>query len=135
MARKVGSLSLPIFFLQLSLGVFFLVLGIRDLSNYNHPGFLSQVGRAFGKNETLALVMAVVEIVMGAILALGLFMPASAELTRLFGILLFVLWGLYMVVAFFVQDFLKPDLLVWLYQVSWNSVILISLWIVGKRYL
>ena len=135
MTKKVGTLSLPIFFLQLCLGVFFLVLGITDLTNYNHPDLLSQVGRAFGKNETLALAMAVVEIVMGAVLALGLFLSASADLTRLLGIALFLLWALYMVVAFFVQDLLKPNLLTWLYRVSWNAVILISLWIVGRRYL
>jgi uncharacterized membrane protein YphA (DoxX/SURF4 family) len=135
MTRKVGSLSLPIFFLQLCLGIFFLVLGITDLTNYNHPDFLSQVGRAFGKNETLALVMAVVEIVMGAILALGLFLSASTDMTKLLGVVLFILWALYMVVAFFVQDLLKPNLLTWLYRVSWNAVILISLWIVGRRYI
>jgi uncharacterized membrane protein YphA (DoxX/SURF4 family) len=135
MIRKVGNLSLPIFFLQLCLGVFFLVLGITDLTNYNNPGFLSQVGRAFGKNETLALVMAVVEIGMGAVLALGLFISASTDLTKILGVALFILWALYMVVAFFVQDLLKPNLLTWLYRVSWNAIILISLWIVGRRFI
>jgi uncharacterized membrane protein YphA (DoxX/SURF4 family) len=135
MTKKVGNLSLPIFFLQLCLGVFFLVLGIMGLTNYNNPDLLSRIGRAFGNNNTLSLVMAVVEIVMGAILVLGLFLSASADLTRLVGVVLFILWALYMVVTFFVQGLFKPDLLPWLYQVSWNSIILISLWIVGRRYL
>jgi uncharacterized membrane protein YphA (DoxX/SURF4 family) len=135
MIKKVGSMNLSTFFLQLCLGVFFLVLGITDLTNYNHPALLSEIGRFFGKNETLSLVMAVVEIVMGAVLILGLFMSASADITRLLGIALFILWALYMVVAFFVQGFLEPNLLTWLYRVSWHSVILISLWIVGRRYL
>ena len=77
--------------------------------------------------------MAVVEIVMGAVLALGLFIPASADLTRALGVVLFILWALYMIVAFFVQDLFKPSVLTWLYRVSWNTVILISLWLVGRR--
>jgi hypothetical protein len=135
MTRKVGSLSLPIFLLQLCLGVFFLVLGISDLTNYNNPDIIGGLKRAFGKNDTLSLVMAVVEIVMGAVLALGLFLSASAELTKLLGFVLFVLWALYMVVAFFVQGFLEPNLLTWLYRVAWHSIILLSLWIVGRRYI
>jgi uncharacterized membrane protein YphA (DoxX/SURF4 family) len=133
MVKKIGSLAVSIFFLQLCLGVFFLILGVSNLTNYNSDW--SQLTRVFRGNDSLAVVMAVVEIVMGAILILGLFLSASKDMTKLTGIALFVLWGLYMVVAFIVQDFLKPNFLTWLYRVAWNSVILISLWIVGERYL
>jgi hypothetical protein len=133
MTKKVGTLSLPTFFLQLFLGVFFLVLGISNLTHYNSG--LSEFKRAFGNNDTLSVIMAVIEIVMGAFLVLGLFVSASTDMTKLLGLVLFVLWALYMVVTFIVQDFLKPSLLPWLYQVSWNAIILISLWIVGRRYI
>jgi hypothetical protein len=133
MVKKVGTLSLPTFLLQLCLGVFFLVLGISNLTHYN-SGF-SEFKRAFGNNDTLSVIMAAVEIVMGAFLALGLFVSASNDMTKLLGFVLFILWALYMVVTFVVQDFLKPSLLPWLYQVSWNAIILISLWIVGRRYI
>lgn len=132
MVKKIGNLAVPTFFLQLFLGVFFLVLGISNLTNYNADW--NALRRAFGSNQTLALAMAVVEIVMGALLVLGLFVTLSDDVTKVLGFVLFVLWGLYMVVSFIVNDFIKPDLLTWLYRVSWNSVILVSLWIVGKRY-
>jgi uncharacterized membrane protein YphA (DoxX/SURF4 family) len=132
MVKKIGSLAVPTFFLQLCLGVFFLVLGISNLTNYNTDW--NALRRAFGNNQTLAMVMAVVEIVMGALLVLGLFITLSDDLTKILGFVLFVLWGLYMVVSFIVNDFIKPDLLTWLYRVAWNSVILVSIWIVGRRY-
>jgi hypothetical protein len=132
MVKKIGSLAVSIFFLQLCLGVFFLVLGVSNLTNYNSEW--SELKRAFGKNETLALVTAVVEIVMGALLLLGLFVSLSDDVAKILGFVLFVLWGLYMVVAFIVDDFLEPNFLTWLYRVAWHSIILVSIWIVGKKY-
>ncbi len=135
MAKKIGSMNsmnVPVFFLQLCLGVFFLVLGVSNLTNYNADW--NALRRAFGSNQTLALIMAVVEIVMGALLVLGLFIALSDGTAKILGFVLFVLWGLYMVVSFVVNDLLKPDFLTWLYRVSWNAVILVSIWIVGRKY-
>jgi hypothetical protein len=132
MVKKIGNLAVPIFFLQLALGVFFLVFGVSNLTNYNTDW--NELRRAFGRNDTLALATAVVEIVMGALLVLGLFLTLTDDVTKILGLVLFVLWGLYMVVSFIVNDFLKPDFLTWLYRVSWNAIILISIWIVGRRY-
>jgi uncharacterized membrane protein YphA (DoxX/SURF4 family) len=132
MVKKIGNLAVPIFFLQLALGVFFLVFGVSNLTNYNSDW--NELRRAFGRNDTLALVTAVVEIVMGALLVLGLFLTLADDVTKILGLALFVLWGLYMVVTFIVNGFLKPDFLTWLYRFSWNAVILISIWIVGRRY-
>jgi hypothetical protein len=132
MVKRIGSLAVPTFFLQLCLGVFFLVLGVSNLTNYNTDW--NALRRAFGSNQTLALIMAVVEIVMGALLVLGLFITLSDDVTKLLSFVLFVLWGLYIVVSFIVNEFLKPDFLTWLYRLAWNSVILVSIWIVGRRY-
>jgi uncharacterized membrane protein len=132
MAKKSGLSLGSIFFLQLALGVFFLILGISTLTEYRSSS--SELLRFFGKNDTLNMVTAVVEIVMGAVLILGLFMSVSADLTKVFSIALFLLWAIYMVVTFIVQDFLGPNVLTWLYRLSWNSVILISIWIVGRKY-
>jgi hypothetical protein len=122
------------FFLQLCLGVFFLMLGIMGLGDYNSR--LSEFARFFGRDDTLRILMAVVEIVMGSILVLGLFLSVSSDLTKIFSLALFVLWAVYMVINFFLgETFLKPNTVVWLYNISWNAVILVSIWIVGRRYL
>lgn len=133
MTNNSKSLFGSIFFLQLALGVFFIVLGISDVSN-SDPS-LNPLTRVFGSNEILAVLPAIIEIVMGAILVLGLFMQLSNGITRFMGVALFVLWAAYIVLAFFVDSFLKPSFLTWLYRLSWHCVILMSLWIVGRKYL
>ncbi len=134
MTKKVGSLTLPVFFLQLSLGVFFLMLGIMGLGGYDSG--LSRVARFLGRDDTLRVVMAVVELVMGVIFVLGLFVSVSADLSKIFVIALFVLWALYMVLNLFLNDsFFKPNAVTWFYNLASNSVILVSIWIVGSRSL
>jgi hypothetical protein len=134
MTQKSQSSFGSLFFLQLSLGAFFLMLGIMGLGDYDSG--LSRAARFFGRDDTLRVVMAVVELVMGVILVLGLFMSVSADLTKIFLIALFVLWALYMVLSLFLNDsFLKPNTVAWIYSLAWNSVILISIWVVGGRYM
>jgi hypothetical protein len=133
MAKKEGSLTLPIFLLQLSLGLFFLTLGIMGLGSYDSG--LSKAARFFGRDDTLRVVMAVVELVMGVILVLGLFVSVSADLTKIFIIALFVLWALYMLLNLFLNNsFFEPNAVTWLYNLAWHSVILVSIWVVGGRY-
>jgi hypothetical protein len=134
MAKKSAVSFSSLFFLQLCLGVFFLMLGIMGLGDYNSRA--SEFARFFGRDDTMRVVMSVVELVMGVILVLGLFMSVSADLTKIFSFSLFALWGLYMVVNFFLNDaFLEPNAVVWLYNVSWHAVILVGLWVVGRRYM
>lgn len=130
---KRSSLSMDAgFFLQLCLGVFFLMLGIMGLGDYDTS--VSRFARWLGRDDTLKIVMSVVEIVMGAVLALGLFVSVSSDMSRLFSVALFVLWAAYMVITFFLNDsFMKPSAVAWFYNVSWNAVILVALWIVGRR--
>ena len=134
MARKSGITFGSLFFLQLALGVFFLMLGIMGLGNYNSS--LNEVARFFGRDDTLRVIMSVVELVLGIILILGLFMSVSADITRVFTIALFALWALYMVLNLFLnKSFLEPNAVVWLYNLSWHSIILVSIWVVGRRYM
>jgi hypothetical protein len=134
MPKKAGIALTPFFFLQLCLGLFFLMLGIVGLGDYNSK--LSEAARLLGRNDSLRVVMAVVELVMGAILVAGLFVKVPAGLAKIFSITLFALWALYMLIALVFNDsFLEPSAVVWLYNLSWHAVILSALWMVGKKYM
>jgi hypothetical protein len=134
MSKKAGVSISSLFFLQLCLGVFFLMLGIMGLGNYNTK--FSEVARFFGRDDTMRVIMSVVELVMGVVLVLGLFVSVSADLTKIFTFALFVLWAVYMVINFFLNDsFLEPNTVVWLYNISWHAVVLVGLWVVGRRYM
>ena len=120
------------FFLQLALGVFFLMLGIMGLGSYNSK--LSEVARFLGRNDTLRVVMSVVEIAMGIILVARLFVAFPGDIAKVVSIALFALWALYMVISLFMnKQFMEPDAVTWLYKLAWHSVILAALWAVGIK--
>ncbi len=133
MAKKAEFSSTSVFLLQLCLGVFFVVLGVSDLTGYNTG--VNKALRYIGDNQVLSLIMAVLELVMGAILVLGLVVSVPSGMTRILGLALFVLWAVYIVVRFIANDFLEPNFISWLYNLSWHCIILVSLWIVGRKYL
>jgi hypothetical protein len=133
MAKRSSSVLDSGFFLQLCLGLFFLVLGIMGLGNYNSK--LSEVARFLGRDDSLRIVAAIIELVMGALLLLGPFLNVSSGLARIFSIALFALWALYILYYFVFNDLFKPDFVPWLYEVAWRLVVLTALWIVGKKYM
>jgi hypothetical protein len=131
MTKKSPTLD-SYFFLQLALGLFFLMLGIMGLSEHNSK--LSAVARFLGRNDTLRVIMSVVEIVMGVALAAKLFVAFPDDVARTVSIALFALWALYMLVNLVLNNnFMEPTAVAWLYNLAWHSVILASLWIVGIK--
>ncbi len=134
MSRKASFSLSSIFFLQLCLGLFFLMLGLMGMDSYNSR--LSEFARFLGRDDAMRKLMAVVELVMGAVLVVGLFLPVPAGIAKVFAIALFALWAIYMLLNFVLNDsFMEPSTIVWLYNVSWNGVILVSLWVVGRKYM
>jgi hypothetical protein len=133
MTKRSGFSVSSAFFLQLSLGLFFLMLGIMGLESRHSFG--ANMGRFFGKDDSLQLVMSIVEICVGAILLLGLFVSVSSALSGLVTLAIFVLWAAFIVLVYFVDGLGKPGWIVWLYEVSWHCVILVALWMVGRQYM
>jgi len=118
--------------LQLSLGAFFLAAGIMGITSYNSN--VSGVLRFFGKNDTLNLVVSIVEIAMGAWLLIGIFAHVTGTLGQLLGYVLAGLWAVLIVMTYVINNPpTSPHFIEWLSQLSRDLVILVSLWIVGKR--
>lgn len=132
MAKRAAPVLDSGFFLQLALGLFFVMLGVSGLTSYNSK--LSEFARLFGRNDGLNLVLAVVELVMGIVLVLGLFVAMPRNLAGTLALVLFGLWALYIVMRFVTRDFMEPNFVTWTYNLSWHLVILVSLWVVGRRY-
>lgn len=132
MAKRAAPVLDSAFFLQLALGLFFVMLGVSGLTSYNSK--LSEFARLFGRNDGLNLVLGVVELVMGVVLVLGLFVAMPKNLAGPLALVLFGLWALYIVMRFVTRDFMEPNFVAWTYNLSWHLVILVSLWVVGRRY-
>jgi len=102
------------------------------LGNYNSK--LSEVARFLGRDDTLRIVMSVVEIAMGLILVAKLFVAFPEGIARIVSIALFALWALYMLISLVLNEqFMEPDAVTWLYKLSWHSIILAALWVVGIK--
>jgi uncharacterized membrane protein YphA (DoxX/SURF4 family) len=123
--------SIAIFLLRISLGVFFLVLGIQGLMM--HTSRTSEIFRWFGRNDTLSIIVSVIQVLAGSLLIIGLFVPVGSGIFRLLSLGVLILWGVYMVMTLFLKNFLQPDTLSWLYKTSWSCIILTSLWIVTAK--
>jgi len=131
---KRSSFSLDsFFFLQLSLGLFFMALGVMGLGDYNSR--LGEVARFFGRDDSLRIVSAVIELFMGVVLLLALFLTMPKGIGRVLWVLLFALWALFILYYFVLNSLFKPDFIPWLYEVGWRSAVLVGLWIVGRTRL
>lgn len=120
------------FVLQICLGVFFLALGIMGVTEFNSK--VSGVLRFFGKNDTLNMIIAIVEIAMGAVLLLAIVVRLPGGLGKVLGIVLAVLWAILMVMTYVVNKPFEPTFIEWLVGLSRDASILAALWIVACRF-
>jgi len=124
--------------LQIALGVFIFVLGLNGINSYNST--FNEAARAVGKllgsgsNSGLNLVVSIIELVAGIILVGGVFLPIDSKALFFAGFLIFVLWGIRMAMAFFMEGFMEPSFLPWLSGLSLDMVVLVSLWLVSTSY-
>jgi hypothetical protein len=130
MGRSEGGNSF--FFLQISLGVYFGILGINGLLSYNSRG--AQVLRFFGNNDILSLIAAVILLVAGIFLALSSFAPVGGRLAPILYIAVILIWAFIIVTNLILNNnFLKGGILVWLSELSWRVAILAGTWIVSRK--
>ncbi|PKL07411.1 MAG: hypothetical protein CVV51_14245 [Spirochaetae bacterium HGW-Spirochaetae-7] len=133
MARRSTTVLDSGLFLQLSLGVFFLALGALGLGNYQSK--FAETMRFFGRDDSLRIVTAIIELVMGGFLLLSPFVSVPLNLRSFFSYALLVLWAIYILYYFIFNNFAKPDIIPWLYEVSWRCVILAALWSVSRKFM
>ncbi|MFP4112840.1 MAG: hypothetical protein ACLFUA_00600 [Spirochaetales bacterium] len=116
--------------LTILVGAFLLLDGIAGLTQAN--SFVGEIGRALGaRGSTINLIIAIVEVVAGALLLLSLIVNLG-ELERFLGIGIFIAWAVVMVLVFIVNNF-APDTLGWWIGVTEYSIILVAIWMVKGR--
>ena len=125
-----------VFFIQLSLALMFIAIGIVGLTNYNSD--LSQFGRSvnslFGKsNNVIPVLFAVLELVAGVLLLLSLFTNVlPGRFLSIALIVIFIFWTVTIAMNFFLDGFAEPDFIVWLSRVSPQLVILSAIWLIAR---
>ena len=125
------------FLLQISVGIFFLLLGLQGIMHYNSD--ISGLGRALaktfgGNGNYISITIAILELISGVIILGGLLVPMKNSTLMIASLAVFVFWALRIAYFFFINNFVEPDLLLWLQKLSLDCVVLMSVWIINRKY-
>ncbi len=121
------------FLIQLAIGLYFSVTGLLGIMGYDAgaSGLLNDLNKAIGnKPDYFPIVLSICFILCGAALILGLVMTIKSPIIYL---AIFVLWGIYIVITLFTENFMEPDFLPWLKELSLQLVIFAGLWTAVKK--
>lgn len=134
MAKKVS--FEVVILLQVAAGLFLATLGIAGIAHWDSD--LNELGRAVtrffgGRNDPTALVIAIVELVAGVAVLLALFLPVKGRALSLLTLVVAALWAIYVVVTA-IRGAFEPDFVSWLNTLAADILILVSLWMVNRRY-
>ena len=119
-----------LFFLQISLGTFFGVLGLGGLVQYASRG--AQVLHLFN-NSILNLAVAIVLLLAGIFLVASLFAPIGGRFAGIIYLVVIIVWAVVIVLDLVIHNLLKPNFLVWLSELAWRVAILSGTWIVSRK--
>jgi hypothetical protein len=125
----------PRFFLQLSVAAYFLLYGLVGIAYYD-SGISSAWNRALfgGRYDALSLVIAILTLIAGVILLIGLFLKLEPNLLYAAGLGIFIFWAVRILYVFLVRNLLLPNFLVWLEQLALDLVVLAAVWLVTRKY-
>ncbi len=125
------------FILQIALGIFFILLGYQGVIHYNSD--LSGIGRALaktfgGKVDYISITIAILEIISGVIILVGLLVPMKNSTLMIASLAVFIFWAVRIVYFFFINNFAQPVFFVWLQKLSLDSIVLMSVWVINRKY-
>jgi hypothetical protein len=136
MARKTGAFD-TFSVMQILVAVFLITLGLIGIIDWNTN--LSQFGRSlnrlFGRaNDPFNMIVAIVELIAGAIIGVGLFVTLKSRLLFWATIVIAILWAVEIIIGFIAQGAFEPDFVVWLNRLTADLIVLAALWLVNRRY-
>jgi hypothetical protein len=136
MARSRASVDV-VTILQIVVAVFLITLGLITIIHYNSD--MARLGRGMNKlfgrsGDPLNLVVAIVEIVAGVIVFAGVFFAVRSRLLYGATLVIAILWIIQIILSFFASNFAEPDFIVWLNRLAADLVVLLSLWLINRKY-
>ncbi len=113
--------------LAVLVGAFLLLDGIAGLMKAD--SLVGQISGAFNKSgRTIAIVVAIIEVIAGALLVLGQFVSIGS-LEPTLRVAIFIAWIVVMVLVLVIADF-SPDKLAWWRSLLQYSILLAVIWMV-----
>lgn len=118
--------------IQIAIGFYFGITGLLGVMGYNSGTnqLINDVNKLMGKTNYLPLIISILFLLVGVALIVGV--VANIK-NRFFYYTIFILWIVYIIITFFTNDFLKPETLVWLKNLSSELIVLAGLWATSQR--
>ncbi|MFP4364295.1 MAG: hypothetical protein ACLFR1_10555 [Spirochaetia bacterium] len=138
MKRNAGFTINSLFFLQLSVAIFFLASGILGLAEYNSTA--NEVARGISQllggstNQTVNVIIYIVEVISGAIILISLFVPTSTRMLYFATIAILIIWIIKMIYTHIGGGIFEATFLIWLQRLSVDLIVLTSIWVITGRY-
>lgn len=145
--RRQNTGLTSIFFLQLAIALFFLILGVQGIVNNmsQNSGFAREVASFLNAEnpavQKTELIMGIISLVAGLLLLLGLFRFGDSRLVVISSVLIFLFWMTRLIMVRFMTELVVrngnitfyPDFSTWLLAVSTDVIILCSIWTIARR--
>lgn len=131
--RRTGSF----FLLQIAVGLFFLLMGLQGIINYDSYGSQATrfVNDLFGNNSNIInLIVSIGALISGVIILGGLFIPLKSSTLMIATLIVFIFWALKIAYFYFANNLMEPNLITWLQNLSLQIVVLMSVWIINRKY-
>ncbi|MCL2706152.1 MAG: hypothetical protein FWE72_08095 [Spirochaetaceae bacterium] len=119
--------------IQLFIGIFLIATGLLFLTGNSEVA--KGMSKMLGKNNTWGILIAIIELISGFILLVGLFIGAQQKWMFLACVAIFVLWSINILSVYFFNGFFKPNFMVWIRDLSLHLIVLSGLWgvMLGSR--
>ncbi len=131
---QIGAL----FFLQLAVGLFFLIVGLEVLVYYNSAAgqFGAGMSRLFGNaTYVIQIIIGVIELASGIVILVSLFLPVRYSVLDIAVLVVFILWIVRIIFVYFVsRRVFDPTVLTWFREIALDIIVLIGIWMVKERY-
>lgn len=114
--------------LQLALALFFTLSGLLYLINYDSLGM--KISRFFGNDHTMATIIAIVQLAAALVLLVALFARVSPQVMFISGLAIMIIWTIIILNGHFFNNFLAPNFLNWLRNLSADLIVLAALFVV-----
>lgn len=119
--------------LQLAIGLYFCLKGLLGIIGFN-SGVVEQAVNEFnklmGNNNYLPLIISLCFLLAGLALLSGVIFGFRH---RVIFFVVLILWIVNIVVNYFINNLLQPELLVWLKNLSFELIILAGLWSITQK--
>ena len=122
--------------LQLITGLYLVALGISGIAAYTSQlnEFARTISRAFGGSGSIfPLLVAILEVVAGALLLWALFGRVEARVLYGSTMVLAALWVLRVLLSYVFDNLLEPNFIVWFAGITGELIPGLVIWTVGRH--